>query len=704
MGDASTWVHALTSADGDAAHAASLQIVRALCSEGGASRCSSSPLRDDVLAAVEAEGAALERICGGILDCRDQHRDRDEDRERVAAVFAVLLVVASGGRGYPCALPAQDVLSLTAGGRDGGSIISGDGRGAAIVRRAATSLSIIVADEQMPMLVRCGAARTLVSLAIPSAYFQEGDAFQVSSSKSKRKHRKKGHQRNKLNGSAAAAVAGPRDHNDVSIDALTKRYAEAVNALISCTVGDSLLQKVSSSLRADIASLSPSSSSGHVGGVADAVMQFSQILLQNSTQNYAILRKHLSQDCPDFVPHLVLPRLFGLLTLAEQSGSRDNQCSNYLRQIMTVLSLLTVISFKVKTMRKHIAEAGVTKQVLHSGVTLLSQRPHVLAMLIKLQVNIEGSYGPTWKRDHMAVVRLLAGKLRETLTTSTSVMAFRDALHNHQAVPCNKSSRAFAALAFAWRIQNQDDVDSFVPYAICSGSGGGGGTTSRRQVEGTSVSGKRDEGKIVEGSVAAPHESKCEREDMDVIEVETVAERGAAAEAAAELAPALSSLRLEHQQQQMAVRGEEEKEDMPAAAASSKYSSDAPDVDDNFVGRGKMVESKYQGHEYVDTHGLEMDEMDALLLGLDRGPPPPRFLCGLTGNIIADPVCHPRGNIWVEREALEAYVESQSPDSDGRIRWPGSPHEPFMPKAGISSLPTDRVLQSEILAWQLRKL
>ena len=95
--------------------------------------------------------------------------------------------------------------------------------------------------------------------------------------------------------------------------------------------------------------------------------------------------------------------------------------------------------------------------------------------------------------------------------------------------------------------------------------------------------------------------------------------------------------------------------------------------------------------ENPNTSGLEMDEMDEILLGLDRGPPPPRFLCGLTGNVISDPICHPRGNIWVEREALEAYVEDRS--SAAVVRWPGAADEPFMPESGVSSLPTDHSLQ-----------
>ena len=248
-----------------------------------------------------------------------------------------------------------------------------------------------------------------------------------------------------------------RDHNDVSIDALTKRYADAVNSLISCTVRNALLQKVSASLRADMASSSPSTSSGHVGAVADTVMQYTQILLQNSTQNYAILRKHLSQDCPDFVPHLVLPRLFGLLTQAEE------EADSHLRPIMTVLSLVTVITFKVKTMRKHIARAEIAKQVLNSnGGGVLGRRPHVLAMLVKLQVNIEGGFGPTWKQEHATTVKLLSKSIGKALESPASVLAFRDALHNHQAVPCNKGSRAFAALAFAWRINSLHDVEVLV--------------------------------------------------------------------------------------------------------------------------------------------------------------------------------------------------------------------------------------------------
>ena len=240
---------------------------------------------------------------------------------------------------------------------------------------------------------------------------------------------------------------------------------------------------------------------------------------------------------------------------------------------------------------------------------------------------------------------------------------------------------------------------------------------------------------------AAPRESKFERHEE---EIQAVAEDVAAAEAvaaAAELAPALSSLRLEQEQEparslplygtgskcadsaryanvtraghQAAGRGLRRSpcvdgrgngsgSDSGIDSGSNSGGDSSYVVDGGRGGRGGGKMADTNTHDNPNTRGLEMDEMDEILLGLDRGPPPPRFLCGLTGNVISDPICHPRGNIWVEREALEAYVEDRSADAP-RLRWPGAPDEPFMPKAGVGSLPTDRALQLEILAWQLRK-
>ena len=68
----------------------------------------------------------------------------------------------------------------------------------------------------MPMIVRCAGARTLVALAIPSATFRRRHV-QASSKSGKRNRRRR---RNRKEGSTAVSGVS-RDHNDVSIDALT---------------------------------------------------------------------------------------------------------------------------------------------------------------------------------------------------------------------------------------------------------------------------------------------------------------------------------------------------------------------------------------------------------------------------------------------------------------------------------------------------
>ena len=100
-------------------------------------------------------------------------------------------------------------------------------------------------------------------------------------------------------------------------------------------------------------------------------------------------------------------------------------------------------------------------------------------------------------------------------------------------------------------------------------------------------------------------------------------------------------------------------------------------------------------------------QLDAILLGLDQGPPPARFLCGLTGEIMSEPLKHPRHEqVWVDREALENYydqaLDSRTEDG-GRVRWPGAGNaEPFLPPNDLSSLITDTQLQNDIKQWQLK--
>lgn len=669
--------------------------------------------RERLLVAIESRFELFESTLA-------DERVPESKRADILAVFLMVSSTASSRSeaAKPRALPAGEILSLVSG--DSHKSGHRANKVSSAVHRAATTLSLVVANERLPSVVRCAGAMTLVSLAIPSAYFQEEGKFEEPEpTKSKKKRRSKN--RNK---------AGSYDHNDVSIDALTKRYAEAVNALISCTVQEKLLQRLSRSLDLEKESLS-----GSIANIVDCIVNFTQILLQNSTQNYAILRKHLSRDCPDFVPCIVLPRLLRLLTVFSESSS-DNVSlksteAKYLRPIMAVLSLVTVITFKVKTMRKHIAEAEVVKQVIQSG-KVLAYRPRVLAMLFKLQVNIEGGYGPKWKIIHADTVKLLSITLTKALATSRSVLLFRDALRDHQAVPCNKGSRAFASVAFAWRLDSLDDIKAFVPNFARHASGplhkransiGISNSIDRPNSKETDEAPPSNTTSCIAGNLSPGHEFKFEdvesqneglskRIENDKTKPEQI---DADLSAAASLAPALSQLRLQEQERYQSAevsKYADVNEDRGGASGnvvSGKNGNCSADFSSREGKIGNNAESitnrsNYSSHVHsaVDTRGLEMDEMDELLLGLAPGPPPQRFLCGLTGNVMSDPIQHPRGNIWVDREALEAYVEERSVTNE-RLRWPGTPDEPFMPATGVGSLPTDAYLQSEILAWQLRK-
>ena len=301
-------------------------------------------------------------------------------------------------------------------------------------------------------------------------------------------------------------------------------------------------------------------------------------------------------------------------------------------------------------MRKHIARAEIAKQVLNSnGGGVLGRRPHVLAMLVKLQVNIEGGFGPTWKQEHATTVKLLSKSIGKALESPASVLAFRDALHNHQAVPCNKGSRAFAALAFAWRINSLHDVEVLVQTV--AEREGIEGTKSDVQasmvsVEGGSAIGTRSMVRESRGGFICSLQSKCERDSVSESGAGGAAEADAnALAAAAELAPALSSLRLErdrddrrlsHQSSSAGSKAaESNRSESRADYASSKvhedsgggdcrWSSSSSDNDQFSIrGGGKAADSNPVNNP--NTRGLEMDEMDEILLGLDRGPPPRSF-------------------------------------------------------------------------------
>lgn len=635
-----------------------------------------------------------------------------------AQLFALLLAASKS-----TALPASELLSIASINQTHEAL-----RHTPAVSIVVEALALVAADTALPMTIRSSASRSMLSVAVPSAYFQEEGKCNIDGQTHD-------------------------DHNAIPIDRLTKVYSQAINATITAVVDLHLLRKISASLALENA-LKHGSGPAQM---ADTTMEFTRILLQNSTQNYAILRRHLSKDCPEFVPGTVLPRLKGILKHAQQlTGlSQNNGAANrrlwlsVQKPLATVLCLMALLTFKVKAMRGMIASSNVCETILE--FKSLSSHPHVLAVLIKLHVNIEGGYGNAWRAQHKRVVQKIRTRLEELACVpstmnvvdqkmnskqSLRVQAFHQALHAYT-IPFNRKSRAYADLAYAWRIQylcRPGEVlgafhaggRGYVGETNDGGGAGGDGfkiptpalqslakeNTNASMVEaaffprpqntsasyvnmgGSSKTKETTPNETTPNETTTPNEIKPTSLSLDSKKINTPTELEGKYE-----------LEGKHCEKNI-----HETTDTDTASHQCRTVEGYPSKSYSSYNTVPPKEAaRIMQPDRMDK-GMELDELDGILLGLDRGPPPKRFLCGLTSNVMSDPLQHPRHeHVWVDREALENYHEQalvalvDSEREKNQIRWPGAGDlEPFLPD-DLSQIATDVLLQHDINQWQVRK-
>jgi hypothetical protein len=477
---------------------------------------------------------------------------------------------------------------------------------------------------------------------------------------------------------------------------------------------------------------------------------------------YAILRRHLSKDCPEFVPGLILPRLKGILNHAKvltcltvNSEPRNRrQWLSVQKPLATLLCLMTILTFKVKAMRGMIASTKPVQSILN--ISSLCSHPHVLAMLIKLHVNIEGGYGTTWRSQHKKAVLMIRSKLEDLANVDANiditdterkrmaVQNFSAAMHSHL-IPFNRKSRAYSDLAFAWRVRDvckpgetlgefhgggrgyvgestggQEPIlhvlakkhqtfsnntnmgegnrgGSSVGTGVGSSGGSSGGSSSGGSSSGGSSSGGSSSG----GSSPGARNNTSNIESLQPppslsFQLSSPSSSSSRMQTNSTMVTATTPIKTANAGD--SGHGFEKKYD---AAISNRHSSS---MKEDFEVRSKT--KAFNDDDKINTKELmELDELDGILLGLDRGPPPPRFLCGLTGCIISDPLKHPRHQVWVDRSALEDWVSQafeNKLDENGKVRWPGQPTEPFLPE-DIDSIVTDQQMAQDIIKWQVRK-
>ena len=108
----------------------------------------------------------------------------------------------------------------------------------------------------------------------------------------------------------------------------------------------------------------------------------------------------------------------------------------------------------------------------------------------------------------------------------------------------------------------------------------------------------------------------------------------------------------------------------------------------------------------VDFGSLQMDELDGMFLGslgVGRGPPPHKFCCSLTGEIMREPIRNPHGGRWDEPawydrcSLLQLLVDREE---EGGASWPGA--DVRLNEREVLEMKVDERLSEEIKKWQSR--
>ena len=169
-------------------------------------------------------------------------------------------------------------------------------------------------------------------------------------------------------------------------------------------------------------------------------------VLSYASQFQSKLRQHLVDGaCRDLVPKVVLP----LLGRSCDRAARDAEAWP---RLLLALRLLVVATFKLKKCRRDVCDNNPTRRcvdVVEADATegRLRGVGALLALLVKLNVNVEGGFGPHWlatARENAAAIADCADR-----ASPTARRMFRRHLALHDGVPVNRGSRAWRVVVDA---------------------------------------------------------------------------------------------------------------------------------------------------------------------------------------------------------------------------------------------------------------
>ncbi|CAH0377962.1 unnamed protein product [Pelagomonas calceolata] len=152
--------------------------------------------------------------------------------------------------------------------------------------------------------------------------------------------------------------------------------------------------------------------------------------MTRATAFQAKLRRHVACDCGD-VAIVILDML--------ERCCVDCDARKWLR-LMTLTRVLVVITFKLRAARKSVCQRNPTEKLLNICGPFRGEGS-LVALLIKLNTNIDGGFGPSWKRDAEAHMRLLGDAAASLDSTAREMLRRHMALHDD--VPVNRGGRAW---------------------------------------------------------------------------------------------------------------------------------------------------------------------------------------------------------------------------------------------------------------------
>ncbi|KAJ1449096.1 hypothetical protein M885DRAFT_622850 [Pelagophyceae sp. CCMP2097] len=452
------------------------------------------------------------------------------------------------------------------------------------------------------------------------------------------------------------ALDGP---NEEAMAQLAKRFSGHVNHAARAILAQRALPLLLASGDDDV--------------LAEALRIFAD-MMAFATEYTAKVRQHVAADCPFLVPDVlsILSRCLARL----RAGADDGDDAAWDRAVLAA-RVLTVVTFKIKAARRSVCDANPTCAFLDAieadqrrEAPRLCGAGGAVALLVKLNVNIDGGFGPDWRAEAFSNAAAVGALVANLPRAARAQVSRHTALYD--GTPVNRGSRAWPIFLSHVPLQNPT-VQKSARAPV----------RAQRQttLDGAPVR-RRAEGKGDDDAPPAPSEAKHP--------TGAVEERGVSDSKAESKADSDADS-----------KGEPSVDDAPTSPAAGDHSpppspprgdGTSPRGDDASLRGDGDCKAEAYGASWVPHHLPPLRDSaaaahgDGFTFGRLRSaaaPPPPAFLCALTGAVMDEPVAVAGGGGAV-------------PSADGGRRWPVS----GLPIADDDALTVDADLARRIQQYR----